>query len=414
MDTVSKQTGTAGWSRLKLAKFSFFVFALFFVALEIIFRILFFTSNHNLHTSVGIQGAALRTPDKILVWKNQPFYVDYDHRFQFNEEGMKSQVGDVLIPEKQSNDFWVLLTGASAMEGMGSNKNGEWLDITGTEDYPYNETIGYYLQQILQAQMPAKKVKVFNAACSSYFIFQSYYRWKTLSKKINPDWVISMDGCNEPATLKENESVQDLQKADWDNSPQFHFPLNFIIGLTSHSAFINALKQKLFHIKQDYRLSSNRKNNYPVRQKWLHATAPPVQFAQSHKNILLAVDSFLNTLRQYDSVLTENNEKHLFLIQPHLCLRDTSNLSAEEMALSHYYRAAYNDSSKNTFMKLLHQAFSSNLQMHKNIVSMDVLHHWKESVFVDYCHFKKSVNQKIAVEISRYILSNGNATIFNN
>ena len=56
--------------------------------------------------------------------------------------------------QKEKNSLWILLLGASAMEGMGSNKNGKWFDITNVSDHTYEETISAYLTDLLQKKYP--------------------------------------------------------------------------------------------------------------------------------------------------------------------------------------------------------------------------------------------------------------------
>src|SRR5215212_9778298 len=109
-------TKTVKWSKKKLVLYSAITLCLLFVLFELVFRITFYFQYKNLHTSVAVQGNTLQISDSLLVFKNQPFYVDYYKMYQNNEEGMKSAIGDVLIPPKTEKDFWVLLTGASAME----------------------------------------------------------------------------------------------------------------------------------------------------------------------------------------------------------------------------------------------------------------------------------------------------------
>jgi len=130
---TTNQKKTSQWSKKKLFLFAIFTILILLVLLEIIFRIIFFFQYKDLHTSIFIQGSPLQVSDSVLIWKNTPFYVDYDRKHQNNAAGMKSKVGDVFIEKKTEKDFWVLLTGASAMEGMGSNRNGDWLDITGVD-----------------------------------------------------------------------------------------------------------------------------------------------------------------------------------------------------------------------------------------------------------------------------------------
>lgn len=405
---------TSKWTWKKLFLFTCFTLLVILILFEIIFRIVFFFQYKNLHTSVSIQGSPLQISDSVLICKNLPFYVDYNRKYQNNELGMRSSLGDVFIDKKDSNDFWILLTGGSAMEGMGSNKNGGWLDITGIEDHPYNETIAFYLEQMLQKKMPDKKVKVFDAATSSYTVYQSYLRYLTLSKKLSPDWVISMDGVNDPAALTKGETVSDFIEKDWKTNPQFHYPLKFIIALTKRSAFINSLKQKLFYIKRNYRLEKAKKNDYPIRTKWMNSLAPPVKYAMLSNDIERGIESFTFWLSKYDSTLTARNQKHLLLIQPHMFLRDTTVLINAEKAVNHYYRTVYQDSLKQTFLRSIYNHFSFMDSIHKNIVTMNAVESWPGWVFVDYCHFTDDANRKIAKEIYNYIISDGKVIPFRN
>jgi hypothetical protein len=411
MSLNTNQKETSKWSKRKLFLFSSLTVLFLFLVLEIIFRVLFFFQYRNLHTNIFIQGSSLQISDSILIWKSNPLYVDYDRNYQNNEEGMKSNVGDEFIPNKTQIDFWVLLTGGSAMVGMGSNRNGEWLDITGVDNHPWNETIGFYLQQLLQKSMPQKKVKVFDAAESSYTVMQSYLRYITLSEKMKFDWVVSMDGVNDPAMLKNNETTLKNCTDEWYKNPQFHYPLKLIIPLTSHSALLNAVKQKLFHLKADYKLRKARNNDFPIRKYWANAKVPLLKYVPLSDDILRGANSFKNWILKYDSTLTVKGQKHLLLIQPHMCFRDTSMLGFTEKAVNKYYRSAYQDEYKHTFLKSICHFFSEN-NLYKNIVVMNSVHYWPGWVFVDYCHFTKEAEERIAAEIFNYISSDGKEEIF--
>ncbi len=405
------QKRTTNWSKKKLFLFAATAILIFFVILEFIFRVIFFFQYRNLHTSIFIQGSPLLISDSVLIWKSTPFYVDYDGHFQNNEAGMNSKVGDEFIETKTEKDFWVLLTGGSAIEGMGSNRNGEWLNITGVDNHPWNETIGFYLQQLLQNSMSDKRVKVFNAATVSHTVYQSYLRYLTLSKKMKFDWVISMDGVNDPAMLAAAETTSAYCLKDWNENPQFHYPLKLIIPLTRHSALVNAIKQKLFHLKGDYRLRKNRNNNFPKRKYWASATTRPIKYAAISNDITRGANSFTNWILKYDSALNSVRQNHLLLIQPQMCFRDTSVLGDAEKAVNNYYRTVFQDSVKQTYLATVYDFFLKDT-LHKNIIPMNSVHYWPGWVFVDYCHFTKEAEKKIAGEIFNYISSNGGTQIF--
>ena len=393
------------WTRKKLFAYSLIVCLLILFLTELIFRILFWSEIKGYNSTIYIQGNTIQMEDSSLVFRNRPFYLDYYRRFQYNEEGMRSKPADVWMPKKTSKDFWVFLFGGSSMEGMGSNKDGEWLDITGVGDYPWNENIAYYLQQLLQEKMPDKKVTVFNAANTSYTIQQSYLRYLQLSSLYKMDWVISMDGQNNPPSLAKGETVLDFVKKDWQQNPIHKFPLKWILPLTSHSAFVNKLKQAIFHIKQNNRTKNNIASNYARAKFWFNSNSPALHFKGPDEGTDRAVNAFYDQLTEFDSLLSARNQKHLLLIQPHLIFRDELGMNNTEKALLHYYQQTYNDSTLNSYLFGIRKQFAMKISGDTSSIQLinqtDSMRH---QVFVDYCHFTKEANIFIARNILQYIL----------
>jgi len=393
------------WTRKKLIAYSFIVCVLILLLTELVFRILFWSEIKGYNSSVFIQGNTIQMEDSSVVFRNRPFYLDYYRRFQYNEAGMRSKPADVWMPKKDSSDYWIFLFGGSSMEGMGSNKDGEWLDITGVGDYPWNENIAFYLQQSLQEKMPGKKVRVFNAANTSYTIEQSYLRYLQLSTLYNMDWVISMDGQNNPPSLAADETVLDFVRKDWQQNPAHKFPMKWILPLTRHSAFVNKLKQTIFHLKQHNRTKKNINTNYPRAQFWLNYSSPELHFKNIDDGTNRAVNSFYDQLIQFDSVLNIRNQNHLLLIQPHLIFRDEQLMNNTEKSLLRYYRQAYNDSAMNSYLQEIRNRFKTKVPKGDSTIQlMDHLDYMSQQVFVDYCHFTKEANLLIAESIMQYIL----------
>jgi hypothetical protein len=395
------------WSRRKLFLFGLMVCASLLLLAELISRLLFVPQIKAYHSTVFIQGNTLQMDDSLLIFRNRPFYLDYQYRFQHNEQGMRSKPGDVWMPQKKPGDYWVFLFGGSSMEGMGSNKDGEWLDITGVTDYAYNETIAHYLQAALQEKMNNRKVTVFNAANTSFTIEQSYWRYQQLQSLYEMDWVVSLDGHNNPALLGKDQTVRTYIKKEWEQNPSKKFPLNILIPLTSRSVFVNKLKQIVFHGRQQTRLGNNKKEDYPRKHYWLNKTKPDLQFRAKDDSLTRAVDAFFWQICEFDSVLTSRKQKHLLLIQPHLIFRDTSAMNETEKAILSYYCNKHNDAAKNSFLRELRLRFPSIINSSHRIRLLTELDSLRTQVFVDYCHFTRPLNQEIAKLIAGYILSDG-------
>src|ERR1700735_4062734 len=156
--------GTQTWSRGKLLRFAAVAVGLFLLLAEGVSRVIFSWRFRGLGTSVYVQGSPIQEADSASVYNNRAFYVDFEKGFQYNELGMKSACGDYRMPVKAGGDLWVLLLGGSAMEGMGSNKDGAWFDMTNIGDHPYEETIAFFLGRGAQGRYSREGGRGFYAA----------------------------------------------------------------------------------------------------------------------------------------------------------------------------------------------------------------------------------------------------------
>ena len=215
-----------------------------------------------------------------------------------------------------------------------------------------------------------------------------------------------------PLLSQAGETVLDFVRKDWRQNPAHEFPLKWILPLTRHSAFVNKLKQTIFHVKQQNRTQKNIDANYPRAKFWLNASSPALHFKVADEGTDRAVSSFYDQLIQFDSTLNARNQKHLLLVQPHLIFRDTLMMNDTEKALLHYYRQAYNDSAMNRYLLEIRTRFKAEVPNadSSTIQLMDRFDHTSQQVFVDYCHFTKETNHIIAEYLLQYILrKEGNA-----
>lgn len=394
---------SAKWSKKKLIAFSIITLLFIFLVIEIIFRVLFFIQYKDYHTSVYTQGNTIQKSDTGLIFMNRPFYLDFEKKHQYNEVGMKSEPGEVFMPEKKENDFWVFLLGGSAMEGMGSNKNGEWLDITGAEDYPAKQTIASILEKKLQLAMPSKRVKVFNAANSAYCISQVIKRYQKLNTKYKADWIVSLDGNNEPVFTSEDSSVWNLISRDWKDNQTFKFPLKYVIPFTSHSAFINQIKQSLYHFKLSRRIKKNKETDFPAKLKWSAVKDQSLLYATDSFFAQKMTDTFYYYLNKFDTILSNANQHHLLLIQPHLSLRDATVMNTTEKALFNYYCYSSNNPVFNSYYRKIYSLYDSLAKNKSTIQLLQDMHSLKEQIFLDYCHLTPDANEYLASYIADII-----------
>jgi len=373
--------------------------------IELVSRLIVYNQFKDYHTNLAIQGKSRWVNDSVLHWTNRPFFLEYNLSAQYNELGMRVEPGDVFMPQKEENDFWVFLFGGSAMAGMGSNQNGEWYGITGVNDHSIDKSIDGYLQKILQDQMPDKNVRVFNAAVSMHGVSQSFRRYKLLAS-YKPDWVISMDGVNDPSKLDENESIEMFLDKEWKSNPTQNEPLLRTFFLMSNSGLYYKLAKTKYHYLEDIRLKKKIELREETRKNWMEKKTEPIIFEIEQEQLVKnAVDTFMQTMEKFEAHLTEVGQRHLLLVQPYLALRKREYLKGTESAVYNYFSSHHNLPSKNRFFSLL---YSKEKNKGGQPFLMHSVHSWKDWVFVDYCHFTASTNELIAKEIGEYIFKDGN------
>jgi hypothetical protein len=402
---------TTTWSRGKLFRFAAVTVALLLLLAEGVARLLFFFKFRELGTSVYVQGSPMQEADSASVYNNRAFYVDFEKQFQYNELGMKSACGDYRMPVKAGGDLWVLLLGGSAMEGMGSNKDGAWFDMTNISDHPYNETIAFSLEGMLQLRYPGKRVRVFNAAVSGFTLEQGIGRYKALAGKYDFDWVISMDGVNECDTFETADAAAEraYSSAYWASMPFHRFPLNWIVPITQHSAFFNLIKQELYGVRIKTRVQRNEAGGFTTRRSWAARAALPLLVDSGDERVLRSSGAFLREEQEFARELEKEGKHYLLLVQPYLAFRESSVLGLEELALDHYLREKMNDGYKHAFLKQVYEGVDTG---GFHIQAMPGVAKWPGWVFVDYCHFTKAANERIAAELADYIAMDGKMRIF--
>lgn len=375
------------------------------LVLELIARGVCWSRFHGVGTDISIQGGGRWIAHPVLIWDNRPGYLVYGGDAQFNEFGMRVRPGEIAMPKKGADDFWVFLLGGSTMFGMGSAREHDFARITGVGDHPIAESIHGFLEKGLQDAMPGKKVRVFNAAVASHTLVQSRLKYELL-RHLAPDWVVAMDGVNDPNSLDPGQDGLAISIAQWTDHRRQRFPLAQGLWLMAHSGlgylfgeycyFHTNLLNGAVDVSQDSQLLAHWT---ATDTQW---SSPPAEDA----GVRRAVDEYLRNLARFEDTLAGDKLKHLLLVQPYLSMRDPAKLGEVERACFHYLKVAGSPQPA-AFMGALHREVPLRFPAGGSVYAMDGVHRWDGWVFVDYSHFTADANRRIAEEIARYILNDG-------
>ena len=358
-------------------------------------------------TDIRTQGDSRWVSHPTLIWTNRPRYLEYDKSSQYNEYGMRTRPGEVRLPQREPGEIWVFCLGGSAMAGVGSSQEGDWLKISGVPTHPIADSIDGYLESMLQEALSERKVRVFNASVSGHSVLQSRLRYEEL-RHLNPDWIISMDGVNEPSTLKTGDTIRERLAARWERHPVNNSPFQQARFLMRNSAALFLLGEHIFYKTGIIRSPRNINRDKEVMRFWLQKGPAPRQESggPADPDQLRAADVFIKTLKDFQQTLARERQKYLLLVQPHLTLRDPTGLGDVEKALYNYYSHTKEEAA-DTFMRVVDERVTVDFEPTSGIFSMSSLHYSSEWIFVDYCHLTSEANKIIAGELSRYILSEG-------
>ena len=177
---------------VKKIKFFLIAFIVFLILAEIVCRVVTQNRFAPYQTNLKVQGEGRFSNDPSMIWGNNPYYLEYEERYQYNEYGIKSEPGKVKMPEKKKDDFWIFLFGSSTMAGKGSARHRGFLNITGVAEHESPNTIEFYLLALLQKSFPDKNIRVFNASVDMQTMAQTIYNYERL-RHLKPDWVVSMN-----------------------------------------------------------------------------------------------------------------------------------------------------------------------------------------------------------------------------
>jgi len=392
-------SGCLGVSRLKSLVGWILPSLVVLLSLEGIARIVTWRKFASYQANFSNQADSRWIEDDTLIWANRPFYLEYDRSSQYNGSGMRVDASDLAVPEKGTDDFWVLCLGGSAMAGVGSSRQGDWIRLTGIHQHPRDRSIDGRLRNHLQRAMPGRRVCVFNAAVSGYTLEQSRLMVERLAH-VPFDFVISLDGYNEPVALGQGETVRDILQRRWSrhvvNRPQFRLAR----WMMRHSALVFLCGETVFFRSGLIRTGLNSRRDPDLVRHWMHQSAGPTD--KCEQETIEAQQVYLSTMWRFHEELERRGIGHLLLFQPYLGERDPAKLEPNELALYHYFRTVENRC-QTEFITSLREAIDA--MDEPWVWSLEPVHDADGWMFLDACHLTAHANDWIARALASRIIA---------
>jgi hypothetical protein len=258
--------------------------------------------------------------DRFAAWRNNPGYGHVDRHI--NAQGFRRDADVSLV--KPPGTVRVFVTGGSVAYGWTSN----WPHIEKRVDRLYgNQTISYYLEEMLNASFPKKRWEVINAAVVGYQLNLELAQTQSVLLNYKPDFVVYLDGHNDFLSLLRNVGGTYDPYASTPTAGEFELLANpgsfrslaffATAWIRENSAAFRLLMDTLQPMEGSAAQGSAIKEAVPrkLRLSDLDASERAAfKWAQDH------LDFYPRLARQINRVLSVDGVKPVFVLQPELAL----------------------------------------------------------------------------------------------
>ncbi|MBM3301153.1 MAG: hypothetical protein FJY85_14505, partial [Deltaproteobacteria bacterium] len=333
-----------------------------------------------------------------------------------------------ISPDKPGDEFRILLMGGSTAYGMGAT--GEAASAMNYYTVPYNETIGYMLEMILNAavSIPGKRIRVYNTAVWGYAYQHHLMRYVTKLRHYNPDLIISLDGANEIGPISKLTDDWDYFKEGQFNDILRHIHAYSGPGLSSYLTLWlknNTYLMTLFwggrDAYQDLHQGKPTAANREFSQESQHLlpgspkicalndkSATDAMAREVERRSRLAnrnVEAVVRVVEDLHSVLENDRVPHVFALQPWFYL-SKKKLTEQEQKLASLdgARQYYGVPTDKVYRLLIDRIGRSARE--KGYFLVDFSEYFddvSEWVFSDWCHLTAGANYLIAKELANLI-----------
>jgi hypothetical protein len=352
----------------------------------------------------SFRSIALR--DRFSAWRNNPAYGRVDRHI--NAQGFRRDQD--VAEEKPPHGRRIFVTGGSVAYGWTT----EWPDIDNRfERLDDDQTVSYYLEQMLNAAYPAEHWEVINAAVVGYQLNLELAQTQSVLLRYRPDYIVYLDGRNDLLSLLRSTDETYDPYASTPTLAEFNLlanPGSFRSGLffltvwmRENSAFFRALVERAQSLESPppKRAPGSRPRSGKVRSGDLSQE----EFLR-FRSLKSQVGFYPRLARQIQRVVSIDGARAIFLLPPELSLTGKVLTEKEQRMLE---RARGNPTLFLYAFQELYPEISAGMKaageqegfVFENL--QDVFDKTSEQTFTDDCHLTPEGNRLVAARVAQLV-----------
>ncbi len=389
-------------SGIKVVVFTLFLILLFVVALEIISY--YILKNQFGDFSLEVQGNTTMVESSYQVWEHPKKYSSWSGLTHFNNYGFRDY--EDLDEKKSPNTTRIFIMGGSSAFGSQAMPGSKFLAISGQDEYSSDETISAFLEQKLRKKYPSRNFEVINAATNWSRLHQQLIHYLRKIRSLEPDLIISIDGQNDSHHLgRESNNWKETQllfETQLLGNPKHK--LRFLFK-NSYTAYLSAML--IFRAGAATTVDSELVDEYKNFTRPVNLEKELEKYYAVNRNAIdLSVEEYIKNMTYFDAILSNDQLRHAFFLQPQTITDVTKKMTDQEKAIQGlmYNRIERQYFRINFFNEVAKRGDILIEEHGLNFMNMtNLFDRVYGNVYSDYCHFTPLGNQAIADFLLNYI-----------
>ncbi len=312
-----------------------------------------------------------------------------------------------LAEKKPDNTVRIFLNGGSALFGAGQAAVYEPARAYPRGVYSYPISIAGKLDAYLSAARPDLDFEVVNAATYTKRMHQAIPDYLATISRLDPDFVINMDGYNDLSAF-----VTGTPWADLHEELQLYINLEAPPEFPETSSAFQVMKRligRLFVNPFDTGLAVRIEYEDPA------VSLPRERYLEKKPLYVANADRFLDALDHYTAILRQDDIDFLFMLQPMVDRGENKPLTESESAWQRYVQS-FKDEHPD-YRLILRYFFddylSAQMEARVTAAGYDYIDVGRASqvlgadfqLFTDYCHLTEEGNQFVAEQMGAFVLA---------